>query len=131
MKAFYLALEGNHLPRASSSLVWTGVIPPRVKAFCWLAVAAKISTTNNLRRKGLTSSTITDTCVMYHKELEPVNHLLLHCEITAGVWGHFIGRCGVDWCCPEKIVEAAESWLGGCFVACGCTLWRIIPFAIL
>ena len=39
-KDFYSALEGNHLPRASSSLVWMGLVPPRVKAFCWLAIAA-------------------------------------------------------------------------------------------
>ena len=96
------------------SLVWTGLVPPRVEAFCWLAVAAKISSVDNLKIRGLTASTITDTCVMCHKELKLVNHLLLHCEFTSSVWGHVIGRCGVDWCYLEKIADAAESWLGDC-----------------
>ncbi|XXG89386.1 hypothetical protein AAC387_Pa12g1396 [Persea americana] len=116
VKAFYSALEGNHLLKAPYSLVWRGLVPPQLEAFCWLAVTAKISTTDNLWKRGLTSSTIIDTCVMCHKELELVNHLLLHYEFTFNVWGYFIGRCGVDWCCNGKIANAIESWLGGCFV---------------
>lgn len=38
-KAFYLARQGNHYPKATSSLVWLGLVPPRVEglvrwAFC-------------------------------------------------------------------------------------------------
>ena len=63
MKAFYSALEGNQLPRASSSFVGRDLVPPQVEAFCWLEVATKISTADNLRRRGLISSTIIDTLV--------------------------------------------------------------------
>lgn len=39
-KAFYLALEGNHYSRFSSSLVWLGLVPLGVEAFYWLAIVA-------------------------------------------------------------------------------------------
>ena len=87
--------------------------------------------TNKLRRRGLTSANFLDICVMCQKEEETINHLFLHCEFVANIWSHFIARCGVAWCCPESIVQAAQYWLGGCFGVCRRTLWRIIPFAIL
>lgn len=82
-KAFYLALEVNQLPKASSSLVWLDLAPPQVETFCWLAVVAKISTADNLRR-GLNMTNISNICMMCRKE-ESVNHLFLHCEIETGV----------------------------------------------
>ena len=129
-KGFLQVLEGN-LPCTNSSLLWLGMVPPRVKAFCWLAISGKISTVDNFRRRGLTTSSISDTCVMCHIKEESVNHLFLHCEVAVGVWGHFIGRCGVAWCCPEKIAVAAESWMGWHFLGSGRTLWMMVPFAIL
>lgn len=50
IRSFYRKLEpfsGVWPPCAS---VWMGLAPPRVEAFCWLAVAGKISTTDMLRR---------------------------------------------------------------------------------
>lgn len=72
VKTFYLALEGNRLPRAPSLLVWLELVPPRVEAFCWLAVAVKASTTDNLR--GLTFNNLSNNCVMCRKE--SINHLI-------------------------------------------------------
>ena len=131
MKALYRALEENNLSRASLSLVWLGLAPPRVEAFCWLAIATRICTTNNLRRRGLTGSTISEVRVMCRKEVKSVNHLFIHCEIEVSVWARFISRCGAAWCFPEKIGEAIESWMGGHFAGCGRTLWRMASFAII
>eukprot|EP00268_Persea_americana_P068029 TRINITY_DN9427_c0_g3_i1.p1 TRINITY_DN9427_c0_g3~~TRINITY_DN9427_c0_g3_i1.p1 ORF type:complete len:256 (+),score=22.30 TRINITY_DN9427_c0_g3_i1:1157-1924(+) len=68
---------------------------------------------------------------MCQKEDESVNHLFLHCEVAASIWVHFLQRCGVSWTCPEKITEAAESWLGDYFVGCVHSLWRMLLSAIL
>lgn len=35
------------------ALVWRDLAPPRVEAFCWLVVAGKILTTDNLKRFGV------------------------------------------------------------------------------
>lgn len=129
-KAFYSALEGTHPHRTLSSLVWLGLAPPRVEAFCWLAVASKVSTVDNLRRRGLASNNISDTCVMCGKEGLAI-HMFLQCELAVSIWSNFIGRSGLAWCFPKNIADMVESWQGECFVGCGQVLCRMIPFAIL
>lgn len=130
-RAFHLALEGNHTSRSFSSLVWMGLVPLRVEVFCWLVIATKVSMTDNLRRRVLTTSSISNICVMCHKKEETVNCLSLHCEVAAGIWGHFFSKCGVAWCSSENIIDAIESCARGPFARCGRTLWRLIPFDIL
>ena len=46
---------------SSYALVWRGLAPARVEAFCWLAAARKIATVDNIRR-GLVSEYILDLC---------------------------------------------------------------------
>ena len=129
-KAFYLASEGTLLHRAPFSLVWLGLAPPWVEAFCWLVVVDKVSTVDNLRRRGFTSNNLSNNCVMCGKE-ESINHLFLHCEVAALAWSNFIQKCSLAWCCPKNIAGMAESWLGGYFIGCDRVLCRMIPFAIL
>lgn len=94
-----------------------GLVPPRVEAFCLLAVAGKVSTVDNVRR-ALTSNSFSDICVMCGcgKEESSINHLFHHCEVATFVWSNLIWRCGLAWCCPKNIANMEESWLGGCFV---------------
>lgn len=101
VKAFCLALEGNHPPRASSSLLWLRLVPSWVQGFYWLAleITAKISTTDILRKRGLTSNNIVGICVICGKAL--VNHISLHCEVAVLVWSNFIETGGLAWCGPR------------------------------
>ena len=50
-KAFYLTLEGNPTHLTPSTHVWLGLVPPRVDMFCWLVVASKVATVDNLRKR--------------------------------------------------------------------------------
>ena len=118
-KAFYLTLEGNPTYLIPSTHVWLGLVPPRVEVFCWPVVTSKVVTVDNLRKKGVTYTNILDTCTMCGKENETINHLFLHCEVAVQVWNDFIRRCGIAWCCPKNIAEAANAWRGGCFIGCG------------
>ena len=102
---------GNQPSRAPSALVWQGLVPHKVEAFCWLAVATKVSTADNLRIRGLTTSNISDICVMCQEEEETINHLFLLCKSATAVWNHLFPRCGIAWCYPRSIGEAGEAWL--------------------
>lgn len=82
--------------------VWTGLVPPRVEAFCWLAVAGKISTTDVLRR-GLMSDIISDTFRLCWKEMESIDHLFIHCGVASSIWRYFLNECGVSWCFPGSL----------------------------
>lgn len=46
-RSFLKALEDIPRARPSSSLVWLGLAPPRLEAFCWLVVLAKVSMVDN------------------------------------------------------------------------------------
>eukprot|EP00268_Persea_americana_P006999 TRINITY_DN12556_c0_g1_i1.p1 TRINITY_DN12556_c0_g1~~TRINITY_DN12556_c0_g1_i1.p1 ORF type:complete len:120 (+),score=23.18 TRINITY_DN12556_c0_g1_i1:824-1183(+) len=82
-----MALEEINLSRASSSLVWLRLVPLRVEAFCWLAVAAKVSTIDNLRKRGLMYSSISYVCVMCRMEAETVTifFFILSLQLVFGV----------------------------------------------
>lgn len=58
---------------------------------CWLAVAVKISTIDNLRRKSFNSESIVETCNMSGKDPEYI-HLFIHCEIGASTWRDLLSR---------------------------------------
>ena len=69
--------------------MWCGMVPPRVEFFFWLTAVAKISTVNNLRRRGILSEAILDICVLCGKEEESINHLFMHCDSATYVWRFF------------------------------------------
>lgn len=60
-----------------SVLVRLGLVPAQVEPFCWLAVAGKVSTANNLRR-GLASDNISDVCYAKRKG----NQLVIYFSIA-------------------------------------------------
>lgn len=51
-RSFYRAIDPFNAVSSPCAAVWTGLVPPRIEAFCWLAVAGKVSTTDVLRRRG-------------------------------------------------------------------------------
>ena len=109
-KSFYKELEGFPSINASASLAWLGLAPPRVEAFMWLALSGKVSTADNLRRRGLTSMAISDICVLCGKVNETVDHLFVHCEFSYSLWCRFLARCGVLWSLPRSLVGLVEAW---------------------
>ena len=85
-KSFYRELDLIDEKR-SCALVWMGLAPPRVEAFCWLAISGKISTAENLRR-GLLSESISDICCLRKRKRESMDHLFIHNEMASTIWGH-------------------------------------------
>lgn len=66
-----------------------------MEAFCWLAVSGKVSTAENLRRRGLFLENISDLYVLCGKERETNDHISVHCEFAYFLWCSFFGA---DWC---------------------------------
>lgn len=116
---------------SSCSLVWAGLAPPRVKAFYWLAVSGKISTVDNLRRRGIFSDAIANICHLRGKEVKSVNHLFLHCKFSSSLWCLFLKQSGVWLCFPKTLEGMEESWRHSPFFGYGLVLWRLSPFVIL
>lgn len=51
-KSFSRGLDVLPEAKSSSFLVWEGLAPPRVVAFCRLAISGKVSTADTVRRRG-------------------------------------------------------------------------------
>lgn len=102
VKSFCAVVQGSPQSRhaiASYALAWTGLVPPSVKAFCWLAIVARISDAYMLRR-GIRSEAILDSSVMCRSVEESANHLFIHCEVAPSVWSHLFRRYGILWFSP-------------------------------
>lgn len=55
-KPFSQGTEDVPAVRLACSLVWRGLARPKVEIFCWLLVAYKVSTADNLRRVTMSES---------------------------------------------------------------------------
>lgn len=62
---------------------WSWKLPLKIKLFNWLAAENKISTWNNLQRKGWTGPNL---CQLCFKDAESVFHLFNQCYYTRQVW---------------------------------------------
>lgn len=65
---FYIALDSSAVVHPAGAQVWLGIVPPRVHAFFWLAVARKVSTTKYVR-SGFDLVNILDICPLCEKEI--------------------------------------------------------------
>jgi hypothetical protein len=106
--------------------LWKWKIPLKVKLFTWLVDKNKISSWDNLLRKGWIGPNI---CQLCFKDEETVPHLFIHCEFARKVWnkinldrhltsawqGNSISDCFVNWSSSERAHKFYPLWLFGIF----------------
>ncbi|CAN1750240.1 hypothetical protein LINPERHAP1_LOCUS3984 [Linum perenne] len=69
----------------------------------------KIATSDNLQRRGLC---LVNRCVLCERDLETVDHLLIHCDFTSAVWNRVSSV--LSMCGPRngEVRGLIESWKG-------------------
>jgi hypothetical protein len=67
--------------------LWNWKLPLKIKLFNWLSVENKISTWDNLQRKGWAGPNL---CQLCYKDAETVNHLFTQCTFTRHVWDRIV-----------------------------------------
>jgi hypothetical protein len=89
--------------------VWKIYVPPKIPMFLWLLSHNKLTTVDNLNKKGLDKPKL---CQFYDEE-ESISHLFFECVVTRSVWScvsEYLGfEIGNDllsvaskWVCTEK-----------------------------
>lgn len=68
-----------------------------------------VSTADNLRR-GITSSSILDVCVVCRRERETIDLLFIHCGVAYCISYHFTKQCGLCWLLASAISILAKPW---------------------
>ncbi|XP_016173903.1 uncharacterized protein LOC107616461 [Arachis ipaensis] len=94
-----------------TSSVWRGAIPPRIELFGWFVLIGRVNTKERLSRLGVIRLN-DNLCVLCQKEIESVEHLFLHCELTWQVWCSWLRSLGEVWPIPRTIRELFERWTG-------------------
>lgn len=64
--------------------IWLCLDSPQLKAFCWFAVANKVSTVDHLKRKGIIIDAISNT--YFFRLGERNNHLFIYYPISSHIW---------------------------------------------
>jgi len=67
-----------------SELIWNKVMSLKVSLFAWKIINNRITTKDNLIRRGVTHSN--SLCVGGCGQEETINHLFMDCEFFSGNW---------------------------------------------
>ena len=109
-------------PGASNiALLWKFKAPPRVLAFCWIALLGGTLTIDNLRRGKLC---IVNACPMCLADEEIVEHLILNGRVARFLWKFVFSWFNASRVLPFNLVHLFEAWnlvVGSCR---GHIMWR-------
>lgn len=79
----YLCLERGDQRNETLEGVWKLDLIPKIAIFWWTCLRNKILTMDNLKKRGFH---LTNRCILYHKEEESVDHILLWFSYSGEVW---------------------------------------------
>jgi hypothetical protein len=83
VKSFYEFLNDGGIRCRFTTIIWKTAIPEKVKTFVWLAVKDRITTAENLIKRGCI---VPDRCVLCGLEGETTRHLLINCPLVHKIW---------------------------------------------
>jgi|UniRef100_A0A2N9FF34 hypothetical protein len=101
--------------------------PRRISFFLWTAARGKILTCDNLMKRG---HVLAAWCCMCKKGWETVDHLLIHCEVAAALWGFIFQRFGIQWVLPAKVIDLLFGWFNG-LGKHSSDIWNLIPHCLM
>ncbi|CAN1338924.1 Putative ribonuclease H protein At1g65750 [Linum perenne] len=64
-------------------VIWSNPVPPKIQGFCWMVWHKKITSVDNLQRRGMS---LANRCVVCEQEEESVDHLFVNCQFALEVW---------------------------------------------
>ncbi|CAN1299772.1 Putative ribonuclease H protein At1g65750 [Linum perenne] len=92
-----------------AEMVWMEHVPTKVAGFVWQVVHKKVSTVDNLIRRGLI---IPNMCVMCGSDAESVDHLFGGCSFASQVWSYFSSRLSLFGPFPLGVKDWLWAWKG-------------------
>jgi hypothetical protein len=91
--------------------VWQTQASTRAASFAWSATLSKILTMGYLKKKHVI---LVDRCFMCKRNVESVDHLLFHYDVTYAWWSALFTRFGLSWVMPKRVIDLfACLWISG------------------
>jgi hypothetical protein len=131
VRSFYEELirkDGPSIPSFPWKNIWRVKAPTSVAFFVWLAALGKILTHDNLRKRNVI---VIEWCCLCKKSGEPIDHLLLQCEIARDLWSYILILFGVEWVMPRTVLELLNSWGAAIGYGHAKEAWRLAPLCLL
>lgn len=76
--------------------LWRDDVPSKALIFTWRLLLDRISTREELFKRGVLTSTRDLCCVLCFKEIETTTHLFCRCEFTKKVWRKIVSWIRLD-----------------------------------
>ena len=127
VKSLYEHFRKVEVAPFPTKFIWSALHPPRVSFFTWCVSHSKILSIENLQKRGWF---LTNRCYLCMKNLETVDHLLIHCEFTRFCWDTFLLKFGIAIAAPGTCLELLKSWSSAPLKKRGKILWNLLPAAI-
>lgn len=90
--------------------VWTGLIPPKVEFFMWLAFVGKLNTKDLLLKKGV-MQVQENRCTFCSDSPKEVSHLLVLCLVAWHTWINLASDHGTTILSLESFRMFYETWI--------------------
>jgi hypothetical protein len=103
----YLACFVGRTALPAAGEVWQSYAPLKHKFFGWLAIQDKCWNSIRLARRGLPNH---GTCPLCEIMVENIDHLLLQCPFSRGVWSRLLRAQGLQRLTPSPLDVLKEWW---------------------
>ncbi len=91
---------------------WIKNLIPKIKIFYWLFIQIKISTTENLEKRGFVSPNI---CYLGDCVAKNANNLFLKCHYTLEIWSSLLSKMNLHWVFLNSIHDFFDQWMNPVF----------------
>ena len=88
--------------------VWVNIAPPKVELMMWLALLGRLNTKAMLCRKGIISPQAVH-CTFCHTKEEGIDHLLVNCSVSWGIWEKLAVELGYNITRHDTLWQHHES----------------------
>ncbi|MCH84799.1 ribonuclease H protein, partial [Trifolium medium] len=92
--------------------VWDSWASPKVIVFSWQLLQDRVPTRQNLRRRRVLVGTTDTSCVFCGAVEESGDHLFVSCERISPIWYRITRWLGIEYVCPNRIMQVFESFFG-------------------
>jgi len=96
VSSYYSVLVGNNVSFFPWKSIWKTKVLLMVAFFAWSMVLGKILSMDNIRNRHVI---VIDRCCICKRNVEFVDNLLLHCEVSCTLWNAIFSRFGLFWVC--------------------------------
>ena len=107
IKVCYRLLKGGIASPLLAGLIWNSCIPSKMSVFTWEVWWGKVLTMDQLKKKGFQIASRYPLC---QEAEESLDHLLIHCPTTWGLWATLISLLGMVWACPLLAKDLMFEW---------------------